>query len=342
MTLGEFLQDRLEWVLLQCFFAAAAACFLLLTGTQPGILILLLLLWGIFFTGSQAMDFLRFRNHIRELTSIMDGLDQKYLFMECVPQPASLREQILFDLMRRAGKNMIEAVSDARATTKEYREYIESWVHEIKTPITAAGLICRNADGETRRKLTVELAQIENHVERALYYARAESPEQDFLVRQISLEDMAAEAIERHRSLLIQSGVRVETENLAHIVYTDRKWVCFLLGQLLQNAVRYRSHQPVITLSARLLGNQVLLTVNDNGIGIPAQELPRVFDKGFTGSNGRSLGGSTGMGLYLCRKLAAHLEIQLDIQSTEGQGTRVSLTFPAGKAPQDVCHTLIQ
>ena len=329
MTFSKFIEDRLGRLLLRGSLVAGAAVFLLLTGTQPGILLLLLLLWGVFFVGSQVIEFLRFRNHIRELASILENLDRKYLFMECVPKPTTLQEEILFDLMRQAGKSMVEAVSDAQATTKEYREYIESWVHEIKTPITATRLICRNTDEKTRRKLTVELAQIENHVERALYYARAESPEQDFLVRQISLEDIAAEALEHHRSLLIQSGVRVETENLAHVVYTDGKWVCFLLGQLLQNAVRYRGEQPVIILSAKALENQVQLTVSDNGIGIPAHELPRVFDRGFTGSNGRSRGGSTGMGLYLCRKLAGHLGIQLDIQSVEGQSTSVRFTFPA-------------
>ena len=205
-------------------------------------------------------------------------------------------------------------------------------MHEIKTPITAARLICRGADGALRRKLILELSQIENHVERALFYARAESPEQDFLIRQSSLETIVTEAIEQHRSLLIQSGVRIETHDLAQTVYTDGKWACFLLGQLLQNAVRYRSQEPVIVLAARSLGRQVQLTVSDNGLGIPAQELPRIFDRGFTGSNGRSRGGSTGMGLYLCRKLAVPLEILLEARSSEGQGTVMTLTFPAREA----------
>ena len=112
-------------------------------------------------------------------------------------------------------------------------------------------------------------------------------------------------------------------------VYTDEKWAVFILGQLLQNAARYRGPEPVITLSAKPLGKQVQLTVTDNGIGIPAHELPRVFDRGFTGSNGRSRGGSTGMGLYLCRKLAVFLELELRMDSQEGAGTTVTLTFPA-------------
>ena len=121
----------------------------------------------------------------------------------------------------------------------------------------------------------------------------------------------------------------METEHLDCFVFTDEKWVVFLLGQLLQNAARYRSAEPVIQISARPLGQQVQLTVRDNGIGIPAHELSRVFDRGFTGSNGRSRGGSTGMGLYLCKKLSAFLELDLQITSREGAGTCVTLTFPA-------------
>ena len=115
-----------------------------------------------------------------------------------------------------------------------------------------------------------------------------------------SRNEIAAQAIENHRPLLVQSGVRIETYGLDCTVYTDEKWTVFILGQLLQNAARYRKAEPVISISVKALGKQTQLIVQDNGIGIPAHELPRVFDRGFTGSNGRSRGGSTGMGLVLC------------------------------------------
>lgn len=140
-------------------------------------------------------------------------------------------------------------------------------------------MISRTVGPDTRRRLERELAQIDAHVERALFYARAESPEKDLVIRETSLEELADQALQSHRALLIQSGVRVETRDLDQRVYTDGKWVCFLLGQLLQNAARYRSAQPVVTLSARALGRRVELTVEDNGIGIPAHELPRIFDR---------------------------------------------------------------
>ncbi len=329
MTLRDFLSDRLFRVITQLLCFTMAALFLRATGTQSGVLAILAAVFLLAFCAVQLSDFLSQRARLRELKSILDSLDRKYLFTECAPPPKNLYERRLFDLTRQAGRDMTGAVSDAEASQREYRDYVEQWVHEIKAPITAARLTCRDLDGETRRKLTAELAQIEAHVERALFYARAENPEQDCLFRQADLGKIAAQAIENHRSLLIQNGVRVETEGLDCKIYTDEKWAVFILGQLFQNAARYRGPEPVITLSAKPLGRQTQLIVHDNGIGIPAHELPRVFDRGFTGSNGRACGGSTGMGLYLCRKLASFLDLELRIVSQEGAGTTVILTFPA-------------
>ncbi len=329
MTLREFLSDRLKRIALQVICAGLATLFLFATGTQPGVLVILLIVFLLVFLTVNMFDFFQQRARLLEWKSILDGLDRKYLFTECVPPPKGLFERRLFDLARLAGRNMTGAVSDAQASQREYREYVERWVHEIKAPLTAARLICRELDGDTRRKLTSELSQIEAHVERALFYARAKNPEQDCLFRQTELEKIAAQAIENHRSLLIQNGIRVEMENMNCAVYTDEKWAVFILGQLLQNAARYRGAEPVITLFARPLGRQTRLIVQDNGIGIPAHELPRVFERGFTGSNGRMRGGSTGIGLYLCRKLAVFLELELRMDSQEGAGTTVTLTFPA-------------
>lgn len=329
MTLREFLSDRLGRMAGTLGCAAVAALFLLATGTRPGVIALLTLGFLLVFAGRYTAEFLRLRAQLAELEAILEGLEKKYLFAECIPAPGDAYQRKLFQLTRRAGKAMLEAVSQAQAAQRAYRDYIEEWVHEIKTPITAARLLCRDLEGDKRRKLSQELAQVEAHVERALFCARAESPERDCVIHQVPLDAMVAQAIQAHRTLLIQSGVRVEVEDLPYKVYTDEKWTAFLLGQLLQNAARYRGDAPVVRISARLLGKTVALTVEDNGLGIPAHELPRVFDRGFTGSNGRLRGGSTGMGLYLCRKLAAFLEIDVALSSQAGEGTRVTLTIPA-------------
>lgn len=338
MTFREFLSDHMDKIILEIFIMTVMSLILLATGAQPGIIVLLLLLLCLIRITALFAHFFIQRSHLRKLESIMSGLDQKYLFAECAPPPKSAYERRLFALMRRSCKSMTEAVSDAESARREYRETVESWVHEIKSPITAARLICHGVESDKRRRLMQELAQIEAHVERALFYARAEHPERDFLIREYSLEEIVSKTIEAYRTLLMQSNIRIETANLNHTVYTDDKWTCFILGQLLQNAARYQNEPcsftkqndtPVVFISTAQSGNdRLILNVSDNGIGIPAHELPRVFDRGFTGSNGRAKGGSTGMGLYLCHKLSDFLGIDIRIASVEHEGTCVTLTFP--------------
>lgn len=354
MTFHEFISDHLGKIILQILIMTSVSAILLTTGTQSGVIVLLLVILLPIGITVYVIDFIRCSSHLKELENIMSGLDQKYLFIECIPQPRTAYERRLFSLMRASYKSMLSAVSDARSAGREYREYIESWVHEIKSPITAAKLISHSLEAEEGRRLTQELIQIEAHVERALFYARAESPEQDFIIREVSLEEIVSKTIETYRTLLMQSNMRIETKNLNHQIYTDSKWVCFILGQLLQNAARYKKLSSaelqdssreleacqkiplapkndacVINISAMSDTRFLVLTVSDNGIGIPPHELPRVFDRGFTGSNGRARGGSTGMGLYLCRKLSDVLNIDLQITSVWQEGTQVTLSFPA-------------
>ncbi len=328
MKIGEFLHDRILSLLLQLFCMLALFAFLLLTGTGAGVVVIILIVWIIGLCMLTAANYFRQRNQLRELEAIMDGLEQQYLFMECSPRPKSYAGRKIFGLFRRAGKSMIEAVSDAEEKQRDYREYIENWVHEIKVPITAIELICENNKSETGRKIRSQLALIDSHVERALYYARLDCVEKDYIIRETSLAETVKRALSKHRLLLTQNNVRIETENLDKFVYTDSKWVEFMLGQLFSNAVKYKSTVPVIRICAEESDGKTRLTVRDNGIGIPASELPRIFEKSFTGSNGRALGGSTGMGLYLCRKLAEALGIFFEADSKENEYTGIAICFP--------------
>lgn len=324
----EFLHDQIISLLLHLFCMLVLSAFLLLTGTGLGIVVIILIVWAIGLCVLTTAGYIRQRNQIRELEAIMDDLEQKYLFMECAPRPQSYAGRKIFGLFRRAGKSMIEAVSDAETKQRDYREYIENWVHEIKVPITAIELICENNKSETSRKIGSQLALIEGHVERTLYYARLDCVEKDYIIRETSLAETVKRALSKYRFLLTQNNVRIETENLDKSVYTDGKWVEFMLGQLLSNAVKYKSISPVIRICTEESDGKTKLTVKDNGIGIPASELRRIFDKGFTGSNGRALGGSTGMGLYLCRKLAEALGVYLEADSRENKYTVISICFP--------------
>ena len=332
MNRRRYWKNRIPFLLTNLVCMAALTVFLLVCGNSISAVLLILVVWAVVLLTGLFLTYWKRKRQMQKLLDIAGQLSERYLISEVMELPEQAEDQVYYQLLKMAGKSMLEQIGEVRRERLEYKEYIEQWIHEIKTPITSARLICRELDGDTRRKLTGELARIEEHVERALFYARAESPERDCVIRQTDLVEIVAQAVGNHRSLLIQSGVRVETEGLERSVYTDEKWAVFILGQLLQNAARYRGEEPVVTVSARSLGKQVQLTVADNGMGIPTHELPRVFGRGFTGSNGRARGGSTGMGLYLCKKLAGFLELGLDISSVEGEGTAVTLTFPTKEA----------
>ena len=203
MTVREFILDRLDRILFHIALLFAVSSFLLLTGTQSGIVTLLLIVCLLIYLLALLCDFGRTKKRLNELQAIMNGLDQRYLFTECAPKPHDLYERKLFDLLRLSGKSMIESVSDARAAGKEYREYVEQWVHEIKTPITAMKLLCENDHSQAARELLVELERLNCFTEQALYYARSEHTEKDYSVREIRLFDVIHQSIAENKYLQI-------------------------------------------------------------------------------------------------------------------------------------------
>ena len=223
---------------------------------------------------------------------------------------------------------MNDEIAKYRIETTEYREYVETWVHEIKTPISACRLILENNPGDLSRELGQDFDRIENYVEQALFYARSGSLEKDYVLKRCTLRQIVSSAVKKHAALLIESGVKVETESLEFSVPSDVKWLEFMIGQILINSVKYRKSGPVIRFFGVQGKDSVTLTVEDNGIGIPQKDLGRVFEKGFTGENGRLTARSTGLGLYLCKRLCGKMGLGISIASIEGSGTAVSIVFP--------------
>lgn len=232
----------------------------------------------------------------------------------------------LLSAFEMAGKSMLEQIGEVERERLEYKEYIEQWIHEIKTPITAMKLLCENHRMDWTKELLLELEKTNRFTEQALYYARSEHTEKDYSVREMALSQVVHQAIADNKYLLLQSGMRLEVEEMQDTVYSDEKWVRFILNQLIANAVKYRTEQPVLRISTHKRQDQVVLVVEDNGIGIAASDLPRIFEKGFTGQNGRMVQQSTGIGLYLCKRLCEKLGIGITAESSE-HGTAISLSF---------------
>lgn len=337
MKLGIFLRDKCLLLLCHAVCGGALAGFLSLTGYSSANILLILLCWLLVLAGWLSAAFLSRRAYFREIEQILENLDQRYLLGELLPHSFRLEDKLYREMILRSNKSVIERIREIEDGQKDYKEYIESWVHEIKAPITSVALLCENgrksADSgsssikETLRRVELENQKIENHVDAVLYYARSENVYQDFLIRKTDLQEICEQVLGKNRLLLMEKQVRAQV-NCPDAVYTDGKWISFILNQMILNSAKYCSESPVFSITTKREQNGVLLTLEDNGTGIPAEELSRIFEKGFTGSNGRDHERATGMGLYLCRKLCGRLGIQVSAESELGKGTRMLLEFP--------------
>ena len=326
MNRRRYWKNRIPFLLTNLVCMAALTVFLLVCGNSISAVLLILMVWAIILLAGLFLTYWKRKRQMQKLLDMAGQLSERYLISEVMELPEQAEDQVYYQLLKMAGKSMLEQIGEVRRERLEYKEYIEQWIHEIKTPITAMKLLCENHRTDWTKELLLELEKTNRFTEQALYYARSEHTEKDYSVREMSLSQVVHQAIADNKYLLLQSGVRLEVEEIENTVYSDEKWVRFILNQLIANAVKYRSGQPVLRISARRQQDQVILVVEDNGIGISPADLPRVFEKGFTGQNGRMVQQSTGIGLYLCKRLCDKLGIGIAAESSE-QGTAISLAF---------------
>lgn len=328
MSFWSFLRDRIIFIgtavaaaIFAYYFVCALGC-----GDYAGKYIagLILLAQGT----ALILEYLRRRGFYASLKKSLAQLDRKYLLSELLETPSFEEGRVLCETVRATGKSMTDEIAGYRRASQEYREYIEAWVHEVKTPISSSRLILENNPGEISQSLREDMDKIEDYVEQALFYSRSNTLEKDYIISEVTLKALTSSALKKHSALLIEAGVSLRTEGLDLTVHTDDKWTDFILGQILTNAVKYRGVKPEIRITGRQLKNGVSLTIADNGIGIPEKDLPRVFEKSFTGTNGRIGAKSTGLGLYLCKKLCGKMGIDISAVSHLGTGTAIKLIFP--------------
>lgn len=240
----------------------------------------------------------------------------------------------------RIASQVVERLSDLangeltmlRRSNADYRDYIELWIHETKTPIAAAKLVAQRIGGEEAHSIGRELERIERQVEQALYYARSTAVANDYEIREVVLAALCAEACKRNGRFLIEQEVTPHFVIPSELtVLTDAPWLLFMLSQVVVNAAQYQAR--TIVFSAEMHGEgtphgHTVLEVRDDGVGIAEADMARVFDRGFTGTNGRARGTATGMGLYLVASMATSLGLGLSLRSEEGVGTTVVFDFP--------------
>ncbi len=319
-------KNKLPFILTNLFCMILMTLFLLACGNAVAVVEMILIVWVLILMAGMGIAYRNRKKELQKLLTMAEGLQERYLIQEVMRLPERADDQVYYQLMKMAGKSMLEQIGEVRRERLEYKEYIEQWIHEIKTPIAAMKLLCENHRMDFTRELLLELEKTNRFTEQALYYARSEHTEKDYAVREINLIDVVHQVIADNKYLLLHNKVSLEVAERMETVYSDEKWLRFILNQLVANAVQYRTEQPVLRFFAYQRQDQVILSVEDNGIGIPACDLPRIFEKGFTGQNGRIMQQATGIGLYLCRRLCDKLGVGIMAESS-GEGTVIRLSF---------------
>ena len=327
MSFITFLEEKILYILFQLFFLVLVSFLLFLSGVDGLYIFLMILIYAVFQIG---FLWLTYRNKCRKnqrIVEMTDNLQEAYYISEILQKPKDLENQAYYYALKRACKAMNGKISALTEEQVEYQEYVESFAHEIKIPIGALSLTFDNARDYSLKKETDKIFQL---VEQMLYYARSENTEKDYFVKELSLDEMMHHVLLKFRYVLLEEKVTLDIHDMENTVYTDEKWLQFILSQILQNAVKYmnKEEKRLVIYSVSHDGN-ISLVMEDNGCGIKQSELSRVFEKGFTGSN-RKKTNATGMGLYLAKKLSDRLGLRLQIDSEEGKYTRVTIFFPKG------------
>ncbi|MDE5583514.1 MAG: sensor histidine kinase [Ruminococcus sp.] len=273
-------------------------------------------------------EFLRKKHFYDSLISDCEKLDRKYLLSAMTDSPDFYEGQIFSEVLYSTDKSMCDHVNAYRQQTREFQEYIELWVHEVKLPLSALMIMCHN-NPEISGKYTQQIRRIDDCVENVMYYARGENAEKDYLIKEITLKSAFNASAVKNRAELQQHNVTIKTENLNLKVMTDGKWLEYIIGQLIGNSLRYFSAErdPEINIYAVETDKSVIFHFRDNGIGIPETDLPYIFEKSYTGVNGHTHTKSTGMGLYIIRNLCRSLGHDIKAESVRNVYTDIIITF---------------
>ena len=325
-----FLKDKILQIILLLFGIFTIEIFLICFSTDIFLKIYIPTCILILYLISIILEFFSKNRFYNNIFNLLENLEEKYLINEIVQNPDFEEGKILKEILDQADKAMIENVNKYKYLTEDYKEYIELWIHEVKMPIATGKMIVENNKNNITKKIDEEFDKIENYIEQALFYARSNVVSQDYYIKKSNLKDIVNEVIRKNKSNLIEEKISVKTYDLDFIVNTDSKWIVFILNQILQNSIKYRKNEnPEIEFYSKRNKEQIILFIKDNGIGIKKGEIQRVFDKGFTGTNGRIINQkSTGIGLYLSKKLCDKLGIGIELISIENEFTEISLIFP--------------
>lgn len=327
MKPGRYLKDKIIEIVIMLL--GCLIIFLLLLAFKAssqlivGIFFVLMLVIFLVFM----IDFWKRKRFYDRLILYTNQLDQKYLVLEMLHEPQFYDGRLFYQILYEINKSMIENVKALEISLEEFKEYIELWIHEIKLPISSLTLM--NHNYQIDKRYQEQMKRIDDYVDQILYYVRCQHAEKDYLIKETSLKKVIHDVALKNKNDLLVHHIRLLVEMQEHVVLTDSKWLEFMISQIISNSIKYRKTDgdSYIKLTTKAHSNGLTLVIEDNGIGISSQDIQCVFDKTFTGQNGRFTSKSTGMGLYIVKKLCDKLGHRIEIQSQEGYWTKVMLTF---------------
>ena len=294
-------------------------------------------LWLLTGLGACAVGFHNYRKKVHNLQIITTAPDINLARMESPSDEVEILQQ---EIMHSLNHMRMDAETANQKTLEEMMDYYTMWAHQIKTPIFALRLLLQENPTENKEALT-ELFKIEQYVEMVLGYLRTEDMSSDLKLSRCDLDSIIREQIHKYAGIFISKKLSLTYDGIAESILTDEKWLGFVIGQILSNALKYtrvggiriylkdtpHTSQNINDVSNTTATSSVILVIEDSGIGIRTEDLPRIFEKGYTGVNGRESNRATGIGLYLCRKIMKRLGHRIYITSEEGKGTKVFLEF---------------
>lgn len=332
MNLRDFIKERIVFIIINSLILLFTAILLMVLKVDSFAVLFIVIINGAGILIYHIFDYLRKKQYYDEIKENMESLDKKYLISEVIEEGTFTESKLIYDVICKGNKAMNDEIGEFKRGINDYREYIELWVHEIKTPIATCKLLIENNESPLTESIGEEVCKLENYIDQALFYTRSNTIEKDYIIKEMSLSSCVNKVLNNNADSLIKKRVKISLGDLEKKVYSDSKWIEFILGQIISNSIKYMNKEyKELKIYCSESSKYVILNIEDNGAGISEKDLSRVFDKGFTGENGRKFGKSTGIGLYLCKKLCKKLGLDIKLISEEGKFTRVSISFPINR-----------
>ena len=337
MNLKDYIKDKIVYILMYIVLLITILFLLYMFKVPLTLIISVTIVMTIFIIGIILYDYFIKMRFYNNFIDNLDQLDKKYLITAIINKPRFIEGQILYDSLYEIDKSMYEEIETYKNSINDFKEYIEMWIHEVKLPIASSTLMLHNKKPDSNKKIKEQINRIENYVEQVLYFVRSENLEKDYLIRTYNLEEIVNKVIRKNKESLLLKSIAIEIDNIDKIILSDGKWLEFIINQIVSNSIKYsKKSNSKIKFNSKTMDDFIILQIEDNGIGINEKDINKVFNKSFTGENGRNISSSTGMGLYLVNKLCTKLGHKITIESEVDKFTKVSIYFKDNKYYSDV------